>query len=779
MKRRFLSILLALCMVLVLLPALALPVAAAAVTGDYMLYLNDTNGRLYEGSSTATDITDQMAANGATVDGIAGAWILKLSNFSFETSAYTALRLPAGTTIELVGNNTITCTYNGESVTNGIYSPNAIAFCGTGTLSATGGTSTVSESLGIRADAGEFKVSDSVTITAKGGSSGTVSTGIYAYDLTISGSATVSATGGTAGTTSYGIRAGNGTTTISGSTTVTATGGTAAEYSYGIYSGSIIVSDSAALSGTGGAATANNSIGIRTNSSFMIGGSADITATVGTSGSSNYGIYIHTGGNLGIAGNATVAANCGASGNNSYGIFIATDGSMDVVDDATVSAMSGTAVNMNEGIFIGGGGYLGIGGNATVTAGCDTAGSISYGIHLSDNSNLVIRHNAELTATSGTATGSSSYGLRAENMSIYENATVTATGGTSVAGSSYGLRVVSGTVSGDAAVTATGGTAESFSHGAYVDNLTVSGTATIDATGGTAKSGSYGISKPDGGELRINSGATVTAASGTAPASCYGIHTVNGGLTINGGTFIATGSSRALYPNYTVPGGYTYYVNTAAAPSTTPLTGDDSAAIIDGNYKYAKVEPSPFTDMPFIDVKAGDWFYSAVKYAYDNSLMNGISYTLFAPDNNLTRAMLVTILHRYEGEPVAKSDSPFTDVQYGQWHANAVTWASENSIVSGYGDGRFGPDDNITREQVALILYRYAKWKKFDVSKTNSLTSYTDRTEVSDWALDAMKWANAEGLISGRTPTTLVPGGTMSRAEVATVLMRFIEDFVN
>ena len=186
----------------------------------------------------------------------------------------------------------------------------------------------------------------------------------------------------------------------------------------------------------------------------------------------------------------------------------------------------------------------------------------------------------------------------------------------------------------------------------------------------------------------------------------------------------------------------------------------------------------PWTDS-FADVKSGDWYYAAVKYAYENELMNGTSDTRFAPALNLSRAMLVTILYRYEGMPEIAGSSRFTDVPSGQWYSDAIAWADENSIVSGYGDGRFGTNDDITREQLAVILYNYAKLKGLDLSETVDLAAYDDTGAISYWALDAMKWANATGLINGRNVTNLAPLGTTTRAEAATVLMRFIEDFIN
>lgn len=144
----------------------------------------------------------------------------------------------------------------------------------------------------------------------------------------------------------------------------------------------------------------------------------------------------------------------------------------------------------------------------------------------------------------------------------------------------------------------------------------------------------------------------------------------------------------------------------------------------------------------------------------------------FSPETDMTRAMLVTVLYRLEGSPAVTADSSFTDVASGQWYTDAVRWASANKIVDGYGNGLFGTNDSVTRQQIAAILYRYAALKGYDTAKTADLTAYTDASGLADWARSGMAWANAAGLITGRTETALVPGGTASRAEVATMLMR-------
>lgn len=180
--------------------------------------------------------------------------------------------------------------------------------------------------------------------------------------------------------------------------------------------------------------------------------------------------------------------------------------------------------------------------------------------------------------------------------------------------------------------------------------------------------------------------------------------------------------------------------------------------------------------MNFTDVKDGDWYCDAVQYTFDNGLFSGTSDTTFSPDTAMTRAMLVTVLYRMEGEPAVTGENDFTDVKDGEYYTNAVIWAKENNIVNGYGKGLFGTYDSITREQTAAILMRYAQYKKYDTTKANDLAGYTDANSISSYALKAMQWANAENLITGRTTTTLDPSGIAKRSEIAKILMNFCKN---
>ena len=203
------------------------------------------------------------------------------------------------------------------------------------------------------------------------------------------------------------------------------------------------------------------------------------------------------------------------------------------------------------------------------------------------------------------------------------------------------------------------------------------------------------------------------------------------------------------------------------------LTHASQYAIVIDDHSHAPAETIPVSDI-FTDVAPGAWYIDAVQYAYDNGLMTGTSATTFEPNTATTRGMIVSILHRLEDAPVVNYLMTFDDVADGEWYAEAVRWAASENIVAGYSDTAFGPNDPITREQLAAILYNYAEWKGMDVSARADLSRYSD--QPSAWADDVMEWAVAEGLISGTSATTLDPQGTATRAQVAAILQRFLEN---
>ncbi|MBO4264596.1 MAG: S-layer homology domain-containing protein, partial [Clostridia bacterium] len=166
-----------------------------------------------------------------------------------------------------------------------------------------------------------------------------------------------------------------------------------------------------------------------------------------------------------------------------------------------------------------------------------------------------------------------------------------------------------------------------------------------------------------------------------------------------------------------------------------------------------------------------------VEYAFENGLMQGTAEDKFSPYVNTSRGMIVTILWRLEGSPDVTGRCQFADVKPGSYYEKAVIWATENGIVKGYSTTKFGPDDDINREQLATLIYRYAEYKGYDVSARTNLSAYSDLSKISSFATEQMSWANAVGLINGTTPTTLNPGGLAQRCQAAAVFHRFLTGF--
>lgn len=231
-------------------------------------------------------------------------------------------------------------------------------------------------------------------------------------------------------------------------------------------------------------------------------------------------------------------------------------------------------------------------------------------------------------------------------------------------------------------------------------------------------------------------------------------------------------------------------------PDDGYVTGDISVTDADGDEvdvdrrpdgSYSFVQPRGEVEIsvsfvpvrrPFADVSAGSWYYDAVEFVWSNGIMDGVGSGLFAPNQVLTRAMLVTVLWRIDGAPDVSAALPFDDVADGSWYADAVRWAASNGIVDGTGETSFSPDDKITREQLAVILWRYAGYKSCDTTGGVDLTDFADRGSVSAYALRAMRWAVAEGLVTGVTDDTIAPLAGTTRAEAAAVLQRFSENIL-
>ena len=179
--------------------------------------------------------------------------------------------------------------------------------------------------------------------------------------------------------------------------------------------------------------------------------------------------------------------------------------------------------------------------------------------------------------------------------------------------------------------------------------------------------------------------------------------------------------------------------------------------------------------LPFTDVREADWFYDDVVYAYENGLFSGTSDTTFSPNASMTRAMLVTVLYRLEGQPTVSGRSGFSDVKLNSYYEDAVTWAADNGIVNGTGASTFSPNANVTREQMAAILYRYAQYKQYGTTASASLNGFSDAAKVSAYAKAPLSWAVAEKLVNG-SEGKLLPTGNAMRAQVAAILHRFVEN---
>lgn len=289
--------------------------------------------------------------------------------------------------------------------------------------------------------------------------------------------------------------------------------------------------------------------------------------------------------------------------------------------------------------------------------------------------------------------------------------------------------------------------------------VTVSADTTFTAQWSKRSSGSHGGSGSSGGSAST----TYTLTFETNGGSAISKVTKNKGTTIDLAQYAPT-KSGATFEGWYADKGLTKKITSVKLDANTTV--------------YAKWTETPVSGLPFGDVKSADWFYNDVKYVYEKGMMAGTAADVFAPNATTTRAMIVTILYRLEGSPAVTGTSAFVDVPAGQWYTDAVNWAAANQIVKGTSATTFAPNDSITREQMAAILYRYAQYKGYDVTKKADLSGYSDNGQVSAYAKDALAWANAAKLINGVTNTTLAPQGNATRAQVSAILHRFCDGVV-
>jgi hypothetical protein len=186
-------------------------------------------------------------------------------------------------------------------------------------------------------------------------------------------------------------------------------------------------------------------------------------------------------------------------------------------------------------------------------------------------------------------------------------------------------------------------------------------------------------------------------------------------------------------------------------------------------------EAAEWTDNPFLDVNPGDWFYDNVRFAFARGLMTGVADDRFGPNMTLTRGMVVTVLHRIAGSPATAVANPFGDVPVGEWYADAVAWAASKGVVAGYGDGAFGPEDDITREQMAAILANYEAFSGRIPPAVTDDRDFADAGDIGGWAKDAVDKLARQGIIGGKPGNLFDPKGNATRAEFAAILQRFLE----
>lgn len=303
---------------------------------------------------------------------------------------------------------------------------------------------------------------------------------------------------------------------------------------------------------------------------------------------------------------------------------------------------------------------------------------------------------------------------------------------------------------------------------------------------------------------------TLTAASGynltKGAAGKYTVsHQSSGGPGSSGGS-ISTPTTYAVNVNAATNGAVAADKKTASKGTTVTVTASPSKGYVvdavkvvdkdgkdvavtgkDGKYVFTmpasavtvtgsfKAETPAPVALPFTDVKSGNWFYDAVKYAYAQGLMTGTSATTFAPNGTMNRAMIVTVLYRLEKSPAVTGASKFTDVTAGQWYSDAVAWAAANKIVNGYDETTFGPMNAVTREQMAAILFRYAQVKGLEnVTLEENLNRFPDQNKISAYAIPALQWAVGQKIINGNADGTLDPTGTATRAQVAQIFTNLL-----
>lgn len=476
---------------------------------------------------------------------------------------------------------------------------------------------------------------------------------------------------------------------------------------------------------------------------------------------------------------------------NSYIIVVAAGNSFtlnDSSEEGTGALTGGSGDNTHAGAVTvqNGGSFIMNGGNITGNTGTTSAA----GVRLGSNSSFTMTGGS---ITDNTSTGSIQAGVYANRAS-----TVTISGNVNITGNvgnDFGTKVDSDlwldTSNGATLNIGEDGLAEDARIGVYVNggvNDVKNFTDTYESGKATTENFISNRTKYYVVEVETEDGvaAAMTLYKSAAPTA-----------SLAPGSYVGTQTvalSTTTWPNLTK----IYYTTDGSDPKTSettqtytePLTIDKTMTVkaytsgLQGDYLASDVAEFAYTitashedncpSADYTDVDTGAWYHEAIDFAIENDLMNGVGDNLFNPDGNLSRAMMVRILWNMEDQPTNVSGS-YSDVVAGAWYEKAVLWATANNIVNGYPDGSFGPDNSITRQEMAAILYRYAQFKEYDMTAEDDLTRFPDGDETAEWAETFVRWAVAEGLLNGGDDGTLDPAGTATRAEVAQIFMNYCE----
>ena len=743
MGKKLFSLCMALVLCLSLLPATALAADGATVYVGSVELTGSTETPAY---ATTDATTGKVTTDGATGENYNIMWdgaTLTLRNAAIKQAGVhnnesIAVYLASGNmNLVLVGKNTVEAP-DSESVSS----------CGIHV----GGNLTI-------------RGQDNGSLSVSGGDSGGSSYGIHAFDTITINSGSVNATSGEAQGDSCGIFAEDenyryqNSITINGGTVIATAGDAVGTgwYSCGIRVEGPITITGGTVNAMGKTSTKKVSCGIYAVQSVNISGGT-VTATGGTAGSGeSSGIYAVTLPRFGelkvLIQDATVTATgMACTSGISSGIFAESEGSEGVdvqvaIEDSTVTATGGSAAAGSYGIL------------ATTTG---TAKSADVTI----KGNSVVR--ANMTGEKGEdGTPISGQTTTKENSIIFEN----------------GVGTVYGNVT-------------------LREDLTIGANESLDIPNGASLTIPEGTTLTNNGRIQ-NDGDLQVKGEITGNA-------VTGSGTIQGsGQWPGKPEPVPIPPTYAVttpetPGGtVTVSPSRASSGRTVTITatpdlgfalesltvldsrGNEIALTDKGDGKYTFTMPASrvtveasFTPapLPFEDVAPGAWYESAVRYAYFHNIMEGMSKTEFAPATALTRAMAVQILYNLEGQPDLSSENlgyPYEDVDAQAWYGDAVYWARITGVATGYGDGTFQPTDSITRQEFAQMLYNYAKYKGYDLSAEGDLSQFPDSESVADWAETAMSWANGNQLINGHDDGTIDAAGIGTRAQAASILMKF------